>query len=176
MSANALQAAVVCEDADVLEHEHPGRAPADPAEKAPGKSPRPSPRSALSPPLSPPSSEGSPDSPRAQEAARVPESPRSVYFDAEEDAFSLTPRGSIENGGFFACRTPRASADLSAFFLGTGPHAGAESAASAGAPAPRHGHGGSPPKVCIWQSLALLSHTQCSMGLMMHAQCCEGVR
>ena len=141
-----LQAAdVVCEDADALEHEHPGQAPADPAEKAPGRAPRPSPRSALSPPLSPPSSEGSPDSPRAPEAARVPESPRSVYFDAEEDAFSLTPRGSIENGGFSA--TPRASADLSAFFLGTGPHAGAESAASAGTPALPQGHGVLPLKV-----------------------------
>ena len=118
MSADVLQAVVVCEDADTLEHEHPGKAPAGPAERTP----RPSPRSALSPPLSPPSSEDGPDSPRRPEAARVPESPRSVYFDAEEDAFSLTPRGSIENGDFSA--TPRASADLRAFF--TGPRAGVE--------------------------------------------------
>ena len=129
----------MCEDADTLEHEHPGKAPAGPA----GQTPRRSPRSALSPPLSPPSSEGSPDSPRYPEAARVPESPRSVYFDAEEDAFSLTPRGSIENGGFSA--TPRASADLAAFF--TGPRTGLTSAASAEPPALEQSHSDLHPKV-----------------------------
>lgn len=138
--ADVLQAGnVVCEDADTLEHEHPGKAPSGPAERTPRRSPR----SALSPPLSPPSSEGSPDSPRCPEAARVPESPRSVYFDAEEDAFSLTPRGSIENGGFSA--TPRASADLAAFF--TGPRAGLASAASAESPALEQSHSDSHPKV-----------------------------
>ena len=127
---------MVCEDADTLEHEHPGKAPTGPAERTPRRSPR----SALSPPLSPPSSEGSP---RCPEAARIPESPRSVYFDAEEDAFSLTPRGSIENGGFSA--TPRASADLAAFF--TGPRAGLASAASTESPALEQSHSDSHPKV-----------------------------